>query len=288
MSTAEVTIGRGRSGVSGAARVWALVRRHFLTVYSALFFLYLMLPIAVVVAFSFNHPKGRFNYTWRGFTWDNWLHWKAVPGIQGAIVLSLEIALIASIVATGLGTLIALALVRYGFRGRSTTNLIIFLPLSTPEIVLGASLATLFLHSTSYGLTIPFGFWTILIAHIMFCISFAVVTVKARLIGFDRHLEEAAMDLGADELTTFWKVTLPLIAPAILAALLLCFAISVDDFVVTYFNAGNRVTFPIFVWGAARVATPPQINVIGTAIFAVAVTCMLGNVLLQNRRAKGA
>ena len=288
MSTAEVTIGRGRSGVSGAARVWALVRRHFLTVYSALFFLYLMLPIAVVVAFSFNHPKGRFNYTWRGFTWDNWLHWNAVPGIQGAIVLSLEIALIASIVATGLGTLIALALVRYGFRGRSTTNLIIFLPLSTPEIVLGASLATLFLHSTSYGLTIPFGFWTILIAHIMFCISFAVVTVKARLIGFDRHLEEAAMDLGADELTTFWKVTLPLIAPAILAALLLCFAISVDDFVVTYFNAGNRVTFPIFVWGAARVATPPQINVIGTAIFAVAVTCMLGNVLLQNRRAKGA
>ena len=288
MSTAEVTIGRGRSGVSGAARVWALVRRHFLTVYSALFFLYLMLPIAVVVAFSFNHPKGRFNYTWRGFTWDNWLHWNAVPGIQGAIVLSLEIALIASIVATGLGTLIALALVRYGFRGRSTTNLIIFLPLSTPEIVLGASLATLFLHSMSYGLTIPFGFWTILIAHIMFCISFAVVTVKARLIGFDRHLEEAAMDLGADELTTFWKVTLPLIAPAILAALLLCFAISVDDFVVTYFNAGNRVTFPIFVWGAARVATPPQINVIGTAIFAVAVTCMLGNVFLQNRRAKGA
>jgi len=162
MSTAEVTLPRRRSGASAPARVWAFVRRHVLTVYSLLFFLYLMLPIGVVIAFSFNHPRGRFNYTWKGFTWDNWLHWNAVPGIQSAITLSLEIALLASIVATGLGTLIALALVRYGFRGRGTTNLIIFLPLSTPEIVLGASLATLFLHSTTYGLRIPFGFWTIL------------------------------------------------------------------------------------------------------------------------------
>jgi spermidine/putrescine transport system permease protein len=278
----------GRMRPNALSRAWALVKRHVLTVYSILFFLYLMLPIAVVIAFSFNHPTGRFNYTWRGFTWDNWLHWNSVPGIQSAITLSLEIALLASIVATALGTLIALALVRYGFRGRGLTNLVIFVPLATPEIVLGASLATLFLHSTSYGLSIPFGFWTILIAHIMFCISFAVVTVKARLIGFDRHLEEAAMDLGANEWTTFIKVTLPLIAPAILAALLLCFAISVDDFVVTYFNAGNQVTFPIFVWGAARVATPPQINVIGTAIFGIAVTLMLVNVLIQNRRVKQA
>src|SRR5207302_4556311 len=137
-------------------------------------------------------------------------------------------------------------------------------------IVLGASLLTLFL-SLSF---VTFGFLTILIAHIMFCISFAVVTVKARLIGFDRHLEEAAMDLGANEWVTFRKVTLPLIAPAILASLLLCFAISVDDFVVTYFVAGSKVTFPIFVWGAARVATPPQINVIGTATFGIAVTMM--------------
>jgi len=152
--------------------------------------------------------------------------------------------------------------------------------------VLGASLLTLFLNLNN---VFAIGFWTILIAHIMFCISFAVVTVKARLIGFDRHLEEAAMDLGANEWLTFQKVTLPLIAPAILAALLLCFAISIDDFVVTYFNAGNRVTFPIFVWGSARVATPPQINVIGTAIFVVAVTLMLANVVLQRvRESKGA
>jgi spermidine/putrescine transport system permease protein len=284
----SVAVEARRTRPNALSRAWAFVKRHVLTVYSLLFFLYLMLPIAVVIVFSFNHPTGRFNYKWRGFTWDNWLHWNAVPGIQSAITLSLEIALFASLVATALGTLIALALVRHGFRGRGLTNLIIFVPLATPEIVLGASLATLFLHSTSYGLRIPFGFWTILIAHIMFCISFAVVTVKARLIGFDRHLEEAAMDLGANEWLTFVKVTLPLIAPAILAALLLCFAISVDDFVVTYFNAGNQVTFPIFVWGAARVATPPQINVIGTAIFGIAVTLMLVNVLIQNRRARQA
>ena len=158
-----------------------------------------------------------------------------MPGLRNAIVLSLEIALLASLVATALGTLIALALVRYRFRGRGATNLLIFLPMATPEIVLGASLLTLFLNLT----VLTFGFWTILIAHIMFCISFAVVTVKARLIGFDRHLEEAAMDLGANEWTTFRKVTLPLIAPAILASLALCFALSIDDFVVTYFNAGT-------------------------------------------------
>jgi spermidine/putrescine transport system permease protein len=263
--------------------IWAFVRHHVLTAYSILFFIYLLLPIGVVIVFSFNNPVGRFNYTWQGFTWNNWRYWDGVPGIRDAIVLSLEIALIASLVATALGVLIALALVRYGFRGRGSTNMLIFLPLSTPEIVLGASLLTLFLN-----LNVAFGFWTILIAHIMFCISFAVVTVKARLIGFDRHLEEAAMDLGANEWTTFWKVTLPLIAPAIVASLLLCFAVSVDDFVVTYFNAGSKVTFPLFVWGAARVGTPPQVNVIGTAIFVVALAAMLFSILLQRRRGRTA
>jgi spermidine/putrescine transport system permease protein len=270
---------------SALARAWAFVRRHVLTAYSILFFAYLMLPIAVVIVFSFNRPKGRFNYTWEHFTIGNWTHWNAIPGIQSAVELSLEIALIASLIATGLGTLIALALVRYSFRGRGTTNLVIFLPLATPEIVLGASLLTMFL---SFSSVFQLGFWTILIAHVMFCVSFAVVTVKARLISFDRHLEEAAMDLGANEWTTFRKVTLPLIAPAILASLLLCFAISVDDFVVTYFVAGTSTTFPIFVWGAARVATPPQINVIGTAIFGIAVTMMLINVFVQSHRAKHA
>jgi spermidine/putrescine transport system permease protein len=271
-----------QAGRRPAAAALAFVRRHILTVYSILFFAYLLLPIAVVVVFSFNNPTGKFNYTWQGFTWDNWHYWDGVPGIRSAIILSLEIALVASIVATALGTLIALALVRYGFRGRATTNILIFLPLSTPEIVLGASLLTLFLNVA----WVPFGFWTILIAHIMFCISFAVVTVKARLVGFDRHLEEAAMDLGANEWTTFRKVTLPLLAPAILSALLLCFALSIDDFVITNFNSGDTVTFPLFVWGAARVATPPQINVIGTAIFAVAATVMIVNVAVQMGRAR--
>jgi spermidine/putrescine transport system permease protein len=260
--------------------VLGFVRRHVLTAYSLLMFAYLLLPIAIVILFSFNNPSGRFNYTWQGFTLKYWQNWNSIPDLWNAMKLSLEIALIASLVATALGTLIALALVRYGYRGRGTTNLLIFLPLSTPEIVLGASLLTLFLNLTFIRL----GFWTILIAHVMFCISFAVVTVKARLVGFDRHVEEAAMDLGANEWTTFRKVTLPLIAPAILAALLLCFAISVDDFVVTYLNAGSETTFPLFVWGAARVGAPPQVNVFGTAIFLIAVSAMLANVLYQRRR----
>ena len=260
-------------------RSWGAVKRHVLTVYAMLAFIYLLLPISVVIAFSFNDPAGRFNYTWQGFTLDNWRNWNGVPGLVDAMSLSLQIALLSSLIATTLGTLIALALVRYRFHGRSTTNFMIFLPMSTPEIVLGASLLTLFL-------TIQFatGFLTILIAHIMFNISYVVVTVKARLVGFDRHLEEAAMDLGANGWTTFRKVTLPLIAPAILAGLLLTFALSVDDFVITYFNSGSEVTFPLFVWGAARVGAPPQVNVIGTVIFGVALALMLANVLMQRRK----
>ena len=261
------------------ARSWDLVRRHVLTVYAVLAFTYLLLPIAVVIAFSFNDPAGRFNYTWQGFTLDNWRNWDGVPGLVGSMSLSLQIAALSSLLATTLGTLIALALVRYGFRGRSATNFLIFLPMAAPEIVLGASLLTLFLT-----LQVATGFLTILIAHIMFNISFVVVTVKARLVGFDRHLEEAAMDLGANEWTTFRKVTLPLIAPAILAGALLTFALSVDDFVITYFNSGSEVTFPLFVWGAARVGAPPQVNVIGTMIFVVALGLMLLNVLLQRRK----
>ena len=266
-----------------ATRAWRFVRRHVLDVYALLALVYLFLPISVVVAFSFNNPLGRFNYTWQGFTLSNWEHPFAYPGIQSALEVSIEIAVLSSLVATLLGTLIALALVRYRFRGSATTNLLIFIPMTTPEIVMGASLLTLFLNWR-----IPQGFETILIAHIMFNISYVVVTVRARLVGFDRHLEEAAMDLGANELQTFWRVTLPLIAPGILAAALLAFALSIDDFVITYFNAGTVTTFPLFVWGAARVAVPAQINVIGTAIFAIAVLGMLANVLVQNRRAKNA
>jgi spermidine/putrescine transport system permease protein len=174
-------------------------------------------------------------------------------------------------------------MVRHRFVGRGATNVLVFLPMATPEIVLGSSLLTLFLNGTS---VIELGFWTIFIAHVMFIISFVVVTVKARLIGFDRHLEEAAMDLGANELTTFFKITLPLIAPAMLAAALLGFALSIDDFVITYLNAGAAQTFPVFVWGIARVAVPPQVNVVASAIFLVAIAIGIGNVVWQYRKAK--
>ena len=281
MTTLAETAPRVRSGLG--ARTWRSVKRHALTAYALLVVAYLMLPIAVVIMFSFNAPKGRFNFVWQGFTLDNWINWDAVLGLRDAVVTSLQIGFLATVVATALGTLIALAIVRHHFVGRGTTNVLVFLPMSTPEIVLGASLLTLFLNTTA---VLELGFWTIFIAHVMFIVSFVVVTVKARLIGFDRHLEEAAMDLGANELTTFRKVTLPLIAPAMLAAALLGFALSIDDFVITYFNAGSEQTFPVFVWGIARVAVPPQVNVVASAIFIVAIALALANVLWQYRSAK--
>jgi len=281
MTSVAVTQASSRRGIG--ARAWAFVKRHALTVYALLVVAYLMLPIAVVILFSFNKPTGRFNYVWEQFTFDNWVHWNAVLGIQDAIITSLEVGLLATVVATALGTLMAIAIVRHHFVGRGATNVLVFLPMSTPEIVLGASLLTLFLNTTS---VFQLGFVTIFIAHVMFIVSFVVVTVKARLIGFDRHLEEAAMDLGANEVTTFRKVTLPLIAPAMLAAALLGFALSIDDFVITYFNAGATQTFPIFVWGIARVSVPPQVNVIASAIFLVAISLALANVFWQYRSAR--
>ena len=244
---------------------WRLTKRHALTVYAVLVVGYLLLPIAVVILFSFNAPKSNFNYVWQGFTLDNWINWDSPPGIRDSLVTSLLIAVLASITATALGALIALALV---------------LPMAAPEIVLGASLLTLFLNQTLFTL----GFWTIFIAHVMFCISFVVVTVRARLVDFDRHLEEAAADLGANEWVTFRKITLPLLAPAILAGGLLAFSISVDDFVITYFNSGSEITFPVYVWGQAARGVPPQVNVIGSAIFFIAVGVMLASVIRQSRR----
>ena len=230
--------------------------RYALAGFSVLALAYLIVPIIVVIAFSFNDPAGRFNYTWEQFTFDNWRNPFGVPGLQEAMVKSLQIAVLATIVSTILGTLVAMALARHRFRGKSTTNLLIFLPMSTPEIVLGASLLTLFLN-----LGVATGFWTIFIAHVMFCVSFVVVTMKARFAGFDLRAGGGGQDLGATPWRTFRRVTLPLIAPGILAAALLAFSLSIDDFVVTQFNAGTEVTFPLFVWGSARVGAPPQVNV---------------------------
>jgi spermidine/putrescine transport system permease protein len=249
-----------------------------LNVYAGLVLIYLLLPIAVIILFSFNDPHSRFNFVWHNFTLDNWKHPFDVPGLTQAMTTSLKIAAISTVIATVLGTLMALALVRYRFRGRGTTNLFIFLPLASPEVVLGASLLSFFLV-----LGVATGFTTIVIAHIMFNISFVVVTVRSRLIGFDRSLEEAAQDLGANGFQTFMRVTLPLIAPGVLAAALLAFALSIDDFVITNFNAGSTVTFPLFVWGASRVAVPPQINIIATMIFVATLTVMALTVVQQRR-----
>jgi len=252
-----------------------------LNVYAGLALVYLLVPIAIIIWFSFNDTQSRFNFIWHGWTLKSWQDPFGVPGLLEAFNNSLKIAALSTIASTVLGTLMALALVRYQFRGRGPTNLFIFLPLATPEVVLGASLLSLFL-----SLGFATGFTTILIAHIMFNVSFVVVTVRSRLIGFDRSLEEAAQDLGANAVQTFARVTLPLIAPGVLAAALLAFALSIDDFVITNFNAGSTVTYPLFIWGAARVSIPPQVNVLASMIFVATLAVMLLTVLQQRRAQK--
>ena len=253
--------------------------RLVLPVFTGLVVAYLFLPIVVMAVFGFNDVEGRFNFTWQGFTLDHWANlFGRYPALNQSLQNSLVVAVISTLVATTLGTLIGLALTRYEFRGRGPLNLLIFLPIATPEIVLGASLLALFVSAgVSRDLT------TITIAHIMFNISFVVVTVRARIAGFNRSLEEAAMDLGADEWTTFRKVTFPLIFPGILAAALLAFALSIDDFVITQFTAGQTTTFPLWVYGASRIGVPPQVNVMGTLIFLIAMVGIVLWVFLQRR-----
>ena len=260
---------------------WKWLREHALHIFAGFAIAYMLIPIVVIAVFSFAEtPRDRINFAINdGFTLEYWQNAFSVTELNDAMLTSLQLAALSTVGSTVIGTLMALALVRYRFFGRRTSNLLIVLPMATPEIVLGSSLLTLFLNYS-----FPLGFTTILIAHILFNISYVVVTVRARLIGFDRHLEEAAMDLFANPWTTFFRVTLPLIAPGVIAAGLLGFALSVDDFVITYLVSGSETTFPLFVWGAARVAVPPQINVIGSAIFLVAVALMLANVLWQRRR----
>ena len=253
-----------------------------LNTYAAAGLIYLLIPIAVIIVFSFNNPRGRFNFIWQEFSFEAWGDPFGVPGIGDALRNSVEIALLSTLGATILGTLTALALVRYEFRGRAPVNFFIFIPLATPEVVLGAALLSNFLNVGAPQL----GFATILIAHIMFNLSFVVITVRSRLIGFDRSLEEAAQDLGATPWETFRLVTLPLIMPGIVSAALLAFALSIDDFVITYFNNGSTITFPLFIWGAARVAIPPQIYVIATMIFLVTVAAMILTVWQQRRAEK--
>jgi spermidine/putrescine transport system permease protein len=267
--------GRGGGRRGDRVRTWAL------GVFAGLAVLYLFIPIFIVILFSFNDPKGRFNFTWQGFTLDHWLHPFADADLAAAMENSLLIAAISTLLAVALGTFMAMALVRYGFRGRTLVDFFVFLPLSTPEVVMGASLLALFLT-----MGVSTGFTTIVIAHVMFTVSYVVVTVKARLEGMDRHIEEAAMDLGATEWTTFRKVTLPMIAPGVASAALLAMAISIDDYVITSFNAGQTITFPLFIFGATRQGVPPEVNVLATGLLLVVLVLMALNVVVQRRLAK--
>jgi spermidine/putrescine transport system permease protein len=267
-----------RSRESAAARAWKWLRRNAIVIYGALAIAYMLVPIALIVVFSFNDPAGKFNFTWQGFTLSHWAHPFEISELTDALVLSLRLALLATLISTILGTMIALALVRYNFFGRRAANYLIVIPTAAPEVVLGASLLSLFLI---YGLQL--GFSTLLIAHVMFCISFVVIVVRSRLIGFDRSLEEAAQDLGADPFTTFRKVTLPLIWPGIIAGAMLAFALSIDDFVVSNFTAGTEVTFPLYIFGAAQRGIPVQVYIIATMLFAVTVLAMIFTVWQQRR-----
>ncbi len=268
------------------------LQHRILPVFTTLAIIYLMIPIAVMIVFSFNKPDGKFNYIWNTFSLDGWAHPFDWPGLGEAVQVSLAIAVLSTIIATIIGTMMGLALTRYNFRGRGALNGIIFLPMATPEIVMGASLLTLFVATALPPLAgnvptlYPTGFLTILIAHVMFNISYVVVTVKARLSGFDRRLEEAAMDLGANEIMTFWKVTFPLILPGIMAAALLAFSLSIDDFVITNFVSGTTNTFPIWVYSIQRNALPVQINVIGSIIFLGAVALVGATTLRSGRAAR--
>jgi spermidine/putrescine transport system permease protein len=273
---AEAPDSRGR--VASAVRT---LGTRALDVYGFLVLLYLFMPIFVIVLYSFNRPDGKYNFVWKAFSFDAWLNPFKYPALVEAMKLSLKVASISTLVATILGTLIALALCRYTFKGSGIVALLLVLPLTTPEIVLGSSLLSLFLN-----LNTPSGFTTIVIAHIMFSVSYVALTVRARIRGFDWTLEEAAMDLGATPVRVVFKVTLPLILPGIVAAAMLSFALSLDDFIITLFNSGSRVTYPLYVYGAQRAAYPPQINVVATAILVSSLLLLGIGVLWQQRVAR--
>jgi spermidine/putrescine transport system permease protein len=266
-------------------RVGRWLGEHLVLAVGLLVLLYMSVPVFVVVLMSFNAPVSRNAYQFDGFTLDNWLNPCEPFGMCDSVLLSVKVGLLATLGATLLGTLMAFALVRHRFRGRSVANLFTFLPMASPEIVMGSSLLALFVASGFAGLL---GFWTILVAHIMFCLSFVAVTVKARLAGLDPSLEQAAMDLYADEWQTFWRVTFPLAFPGILSAALLSFSLSFDDFIITNLNSGQQVTFPMYVWGAAQRGIPAQINVIGTLMFLLALTLVVAGELGSRRRTRAA
>lgn len=270
---------RGRAPAGTPKGRW--VRDNLVLLLGLAVLAYTFVPIAIVVLMSFNDPDSRLIYSFDGFTLHNWLNPCEDPAMCEALGRSIRIGLLATLGSTILGTLAAFALVRHEFAGRSTSNLLIFLPMAAPEIVLGSSLLALFV---SAGFAGQLGFWTILIAHIMFCLSFVVVTVRARLAGLDDNLEQAAMDLYATPGQTFWRITFPLVFPGILGAALLSFSLSFDDFIITNLNAGNTTTFPMYVWGVSQRGVPMQVNVIGTVMFVISILIVVGGEVFSRRR----
>jgi spermidine/putrescine transport system permease protein len=262
--------------VPGRRRRWT---RLLLPAYTWLMILYFSLPILVMIVFGFNDTRGRLNLRWQGFTLNWYRELLALPALTTALRNSLIIAAVSTVITTVLGTTIGIALGRYRFRGKGLYDLMLFSAISAPELVLGTSLLSLFV-------TVQFvrGFVTIIIAHVAFSLAFVAVTVRARVLGLDPALEEAAQDLGADPWTTFRKITLPLLAPGIVAGALLAFALSIDDYVVTSFVSGQVETFPLWVYGATRIGVPPQVNVMGTLIFLGGVAIAVGNALLARRQ----
>ena len=252
---------------------------YILPVYTWAVLLYLCLPIFVMILFGFNDTKGRYNITFQGFTLKWYKQLFAIDGLTNALINSITIAVIATIVSVSIGGALGMALGRYRFRGKGSLSLVVFAQIATPELVLGTSLLSLFLT-----LNIPRGYVTILLAHIMFCIPFVAVTVQARVAGLDGSLKEAALDLGATPAVAFRKITLPMIMPGILAGALLSFALSIDDFVTTSFNAGQTVTFPLWVYGASRLGIPAQVNVMGTLIFLFGLILAAYSVLAGRRK----
>ena len=281
MEAATATASAPRQA-SAPSRAWAWLRRNALLVFAGAAVLYMLVPILVVAVFSFDagNEQGELDFVFSGFTLEFWREAFANKDVTNSMITSLELAGLSMVLSTAIGTLMAMALVRYEFRGRRASNLLIILPMATPEIVIGAALLSMFV---SYDVTT--GFNTLLIAHVMFSISFVVVVVRSRLIGFDRSLEEAAADLGSTPLTTFRTVTLPLLAPGIVAAALLALALSLDDFVISNFNSGTTQTFPLYIYGASLRGIPVQVNVLATMLFAVTVVA-IALVLWQQRRAE--
>lgn len=258
------------------------LREKWLFIYAGIAVFYMLVPIIVIAVFSFGDtPQGKLTFGLdSGFTSEYWQHAFSVTALNEALITSLELAALTTLISTVIGTLMAIGLVRHKFRGRTAANLLIILPMATPEIVIGAALLSMFIIYA-----VPLGFTTLLIAHVMFSISFVVVVVRSRLIGFDRSLEEASSDLGATPWTRFRTVTLPLLAPGVGAAALLAFALSLDDFVISNFNAGATETFPLYVYGIALRGVPVQVNVLATILFIV-TTVAIALVLWQQRRSE--